>query len=67
VALTKMDIVGPDLADAWVAEVMEGFPDDAEVLPISAVARQGLDRLKERLWTFVEAEREAAIWENESL
>ncbi|WP_420454040.1 GTPase ObgE [Rubrivirga sp.] len=60
VALTKMDIVGPDLADAWVEEARAGFPDGVDVVPISAVARQGLDRLKERLWTFVEAEREAA-------
>ncbi|MGB3545072.1 GTPase ObgE [Rubrivirga sp.] len=59
VALTKMDIVGPELADAWVRDVLEGFPDDVEVVPISAVARQGLDRLKERLWTFVDAERKA--------
>ncbi len=59
VALTKMDIVGPELADEWVKQARAGFPDDVEVLPISAVARQGLDRLKERLWTFVEAERGA--------
>ena len=60
VALTKMDIVGPELADAWTAEVRAGFPAGVEVLPISAVSRTGLDRLKERLWTFVEAERQAA-------
>ena len=60
VALTKMDIVGPELADAWVREVSAGFPDGTEVLPISAVARIGLDRLKERLWAFVAAERQAA-------
>ena len=59
VALTKMDIVGPDLADEWVRQAKEGFPNDLEVVPISAVARKGLDRLKERLWSFVEAEREA--------
>ena len=61
VALTKMDIVGPDLADAWVQEVSQGFPAGTEILPISAVVRIGLDRLKERLWPFVEAEREAAL------
>lgn len=58
VALTKMDLVGPELADAWVEEARTGFPDDVEVLPISAVAQRGLDRLKERLWSFVEVERE---------
>ncbi len=60
VALTKMDIVGPDLADEWVAQARATFPDDAEVIPVSAVARPGLDRLKERLWSFVEAERAEA-------
>ena len=60
VALTKMDIVGPELANAWVEEVSAGFPEGTEVIPISAVARTGLDALKERLWPFVEAERDAA-------
>ncbi len=60
VALTKMDIVGPDLADEWVAEVAATFPEGVELMPVSAVAHIGLDRLKERLWTFVEAERELA-------
>ncbi|MEM1115350.1 MAG: GTPase ObgE [Bacteroidota bacterium] len=60
VALTKMDLVGPDLADAWVAEAKAGFPDDVDVLPVSAVARKGLDRLKEALWSHVEVERETA-------
>ena len=58
VALTKMDIVGPELADAWVAEARASFPDDLGVLPVSAVARRGLDPLKEALWTRVEASRE---------
>ena len=58
VALTKMDIVGPELADAWVAEARASFPDDLDVLPVSAVARRGLDPLKEALWTRVEASRE---------
>ena len=60
VALTKMDIVGPELAAAWVEEVTADFPDGAEVVPISAVARQGLDRLNERLWPLIEAQREEA-------
>lgn len=60
VALTKMDLVGPDLADAWVEEARSGFPDGVEVLPVSAVAQRGLDRLKEALWVHVEAERDEA-------
>ena len=50
VALTKMDIVGPDLADEWVAQVREAFPEGVEIVPISAVARRGLEGLKEALW-----------------
>ena len=57
VALTKMDIVGPELADEWVAQARATFPDDLDVLPVSAVARKGLDPLKEALWTRVEAGR----------
>ena len=57
VALTKMDIVGPELADEWVFEARAGFPDDVAVLPISAVAQKGLDPLKEALWTHVERAR----------
>ena len=60
VALTKMDIVGPELADEWTFEARAGFPADVAVLPISAVARKGLDPLKEALWTHVEAAREEA-------
>ncbi|MEO0558854.1 MAG: GTPase ObgE [Bacteroidota bacterium] len=59
VALTKMDIVGPELAEAWVAEVRTSFPEDLNVLPVSAVARKGLEPLKEALWARVETEREA--------
>ena len=59
VALTKMDIIGPELAEDWTAEVTADFPPAAEVVPISAVSRSGLDRLKERLWSLVAAEREA--------
>jgi GTP-binding protein len=57
VALTKMDLVGPDLADAWVEEARGSFPDGVEVLPVSAVAQRGLGLLKEALWTRVEAAR----------
>ncbi|MEM1054424.1 MAG: GTPase ObgE [Bacteroidota bacterium] len=57
VALTKMDLVGPDLADEWVAEARRQFPEGVEVLPVSAVARRGLDPLKEALWKRIEADR----------
>ena len=60
VALTKMDIVGPELADEWVFEARAGFPAEVAVLPISAVARKGLDALKEALWSHVEQARAEA-------
>ncbi|MDX1419172.1 MAG: GTPase ObgE [Rubricoccaceae bacterium] len=60
VALSKTDLVPPDLLDAWVAEARAQFPDGVEVLPISAVAHQGLDRLKEALWREVQGAREEA-------
>ena len=68
VALTKMDIVGPELADEWTFEARAGFPDDVAVLPISAVARKGLDPLKEALWSHVERARmEAAEADGDDL
>ena len=54
VALTKMDLVGPDLADAWAAEARRSFPAGVDVLPVSAVAQRGLGPLKEALWARVE-------------
>ncbi len=57
VALTKMDLVGPELADDWARDVSASFPDGVDVLAVSAVARRGLDPLKERLFALVEAAR----------
>ena len=57
VALTKMDLVGPELAAEWVTQARQRFPDDVEVLPVSAVARRGLDELKEALWKRIEKDR----------
>jgi hypothetical protein len=37
-----------------VAEARARFPAGVEVLPVSAVARQGLDALKEALWREVQ-------------
>ncbi len=54
VALSRTDLVPPDLLDAWVAEVRRGFPAGVDVLPVSAVARRGLDGLKERLFAEVQ-------------
>ena len=54
VALSKMDLVPPDMQGEWVAEARATFPEDLDVVPVSAVAHQGLDRLKERLWVDVQ-------------
>lgn len=54
VALSKTDLVPPDLLDAWVAEARAQFPAHVNVLPVSAVAQKGLDALKERLWQEVQ-------------
>ena len=57
VALTKMDLVGLDLADEWAREAAAAFPDGVDVVAVSAVARRGLEPLKERLFALVEAAR----------
>jgi GTP-binding protein len=54
VALTKTDLVPPDLLDAWVAEARAQFPAGVVVLPVSAVAQKGLEPLKETLWREVQ-------------
>ncbi len=56
VALSKTDLLPADMLDAFVADARSGFPDGIEVLPVSAVAQRGLERLKEALWQRVEAE-----------
>ncbi|MEM1042885.1 MAG: GTPase ObgE [Bacteroidota bacterium] len=50
VALSKTDLLPADMLGAFVADARSGFPDDVEMLPVSAVAQRGLDRLKEALW-----------------
>jgi GTP-binding protein len=55
VALSKTDLLPPDLFEAFVADASGQFPEGLEVVPISAVAQRGLDRLKETLWPHVQA------------
>lgn len=54
VALSKTDLLPPDMLEEWVREIRSAFPDDLAVLPISAVVHHGLDKLKESLWRIVE-------------
>jgi len=55
VALSKIDVLAPDERALLPGVVAEEFPDDVELLPISAVAQIGLDRLKQRLYDEVQA------------
>ncbi len=57
VALTKMDIVGADLADEWTENVRRTLSEPVDVFPISSVAQRGLGPLKEALWTRIQAQR----------
>ncbi len=59
VVLSKTDLLPPDMLDAFVADARSGFPEDIEVLPISAVAQRGLDELKETLWRYIERNKDA--------
>ncbi len=59
VALSKTDLLPPDMLDAFVDDARSGFPEGVEVLPVSAVAHLGLDHLKETLWKYVERNKEA--------
>lgn len=69
VALSKTDLLPPDMAEAFVQDAQRGFPEEVEVLPVSAVAQRGLDRLKEALWHHVEqgrqAEADLAAWDED--
>jgi GTP-binding protein len=59
VALSKTDLLPPDMIDAFVADARSGFPEGVDVLPISAVAQRGLDELKETLWRYIEQNKDA--------
>lgn len=58
VALSKVDILAPDERALLPDVVAEGFPDDVPLVPISAVADIGLDRLKYTLFDRVKAARQ---------
>lgn len=66
VALTKMDLVPEAERAATVAAARAALPEDLAIYPLSAVAQQGLDRLKEGLWARLEALRQAAVEDDAS-
>ncbi|HLA64704.1 MAG TPA: GTPase ObgE [Rhodothermales bacterium] len=59
-ALTKTDLLPPDMLNEWLADVKSRLPEGLDLLPVSGVAHHGLDRLKERLWIDVRRTKEAA-------
>lgn len=66
-AVTKCDLLGMD--EELMAMLKEGLPTDIPVVFISAVAQQGLQELKDLLWTEMNSESNkiAAINTQESL
>jgi GTP-binding protein len=57
VALSKIDLLAPDEQALLPDIVADDFPDDVPLLPISAVAQKGLDRLKQTLLDAVQREK----------
>lgn len=57
VALSKIDVLAPDERALLPEEVADPFPEHVPLVPISAVANLGLDRLKYTLHELVNAER----------
>jgi len=66
VALSKIDVLAPDERALLPDVVADAFPEGTELLPISAVAQIGLDRLKQRLYDEVQAVSEGATTSSRS-
>ncbi len=60
VAASKTDLLPAGDVEAFVRDLREAVPEGVDILPISAVARTGLDALKTRLWREVQAGRAKA-------
>ncbi|PIQ61394.1 MAG: GTPase ObgE [Bacteroidetes bacterium CG12_big_fil_rev_8_21_14_0_65_60_17] len=60
VAASKVDVLPEDEVDDFIGELRRAVPEGVDILPISSVARNGLDTLKTRLWREIQAERAAA-------
>lgn len=60
VAASKIDIASPNDIDAFVAKLRTAVPAAVDILPISSVARTGLDALKNRLWREIQSDRVAS-------
>lgn len=55
VALSKIDVLAPDEQALLPGVVADAFPPDVTLIPISAVAQLGLDRLRRALFQRVQA------------
>ena len=61
VALSKIDTLAPDERALLPDVIADAFPEDVELLPISAVAQIGLDRLKRQLFEKVEGVKASSL------
>lgn len=57
IALSKIDLFSDEDLEVMLEEFHKVLPEDVEILPISSVARKGLDRLRLRLWERLESMR----------
>jgi len=57
VALTQIDLLPPEDRAGLPEAIRDRFPPDVELFPVSAVARIGLQPLKQRLWEHIQAAR----------
>lgn len=55
VALSKIDLLPAEEQSLLPEVVADDFPDDVELVPVSAIAQEGLEQLKRRVWRQVKA------------
>jgi GTP-binding protein len=58
IALSKIDLLPEQDGQVLIDEFLAVLPEDIEIIPISSVARKGLDRLRLLLWKRLESMRE---------
>ena len=59
IALSKIDLFSDEDLEVMLEEFRKVLPEDVEILPISSVARKGLDKLRLSLWQRLESMRES--------
>ncbi len=58
VVLSKVDLISDEDREREVERLIGKFPQDVEVLPVSAVTRSGISDLKHHLWARVSTNRQ---------